>query len=132
MKYVFVEATILPEVGSDHWPIKLEIDLKQRLNNRAFRFEAFWLRNKNLLEKLEEWWTKSEQKGKNKIHTFQLKLKQTRGKIKKLNKEEFGDIFKEQQHLEPKMNELQQKDIVEGINEERIKEEGIIINQLEE
>lgn len=76
MKDVFIEATILPVTGLDHWPIKLEIDLKQRPKNRPFRFEAFWLRDKNLLEKLEEWWTKSEQKGKNKMHTFQLKLKE--------------------------------------------------------
>jgi len=75
MKDVFIEATILPVAGSDHWPIKLEIDLKQRPNNKPFRFEAFWLRNEELIEKLEEWWRKSEQKGKNKMHTFQLKLK---------------------------------------------------------
>jgi len=55
-----------------------------------------------------------------------------RGKIKKWNKEEFGDIFKEKQRLEQRMNELQQMDIIEGLHEDRIKEEGIIINQSEE
>jgi len=54
MKDVFIEATILPVAGSDHWPIKMEIDLKQRPNNKPFRFEAFWLRNEGLIEKLEE------------------------------------------------------------------------------
>lgn len=95
MKVVFIEATILPVARSDHWPIKMEIDLKQRPNNKPFRFEAFWLRNAGLIEKIEEWWKKSEQKGKNKMHTFQLKLKEVRDKIKKRNKEEFGNILKE-------------------------------------
>eukprot|EP00253_Pinus_taeda_P015439 PITA_15439 len=45
LKDVFIEATILPVAGSDHWPVKLEIDLRQRPPNKPFRFEAFWLRN---------------------------------------------------------------------------------------
>ena len=64
MKDVFIEATILPVTGSDNWPIKMEIDLKQKPNNKPFRLEAFWLRNEGLIEKLEEWWKKSEQRGK--------------------------------------------------------------------
>lgn len=66
------------------------------------------------------------------MHTFQLKLKELRGKIKKWNKEEIGNILKEKQSLEQRINELQQMDILEGLQEDRIKEEGIIINQLEE
>lgn len=107
MKYVFIEATILPVVGSDHWLIKLEIDLKQSPKRRLFMFEAFWLRDQMFLPKIEEWWTKSRQSGRSKMQAFQLKLKELRGKIKKWNKEEFGDIFKEQQRLEHKMSELQ-------------------------
>ena len=45
MKDVYIEAMILPIVGSDHWPIKLEIDLKQSPKRRPFRFESFWLRD---------------------------------------------------------------------------------------
>ena len=132
MKDVFIEATILLVAGSDHWQIKLEIDLKQRPSNKPFRFESFWLRKEGLIEKLEEWWRKSEQKGKNKMHTFQLKLKELKDKIKRWNKEEFGNIMEEKKRLEQRMEELQQMDILEGIQEDRTKEEGIIINQLEE
>jgi len=66
------------------------------------------------------------------MHTFQLKLKELKGKIKKWNKEEFGNIFLEQQRLERKMEELQQKIITEGRSEEKRKEEGTLISQLEE
>lgn len=84
---VYIEATILPVVGSDHWPIKLEIDLKQGPKRIPFVFEAFWLRNSQFLPKLEEWWTESRQNGRSKMQTFQLKLKELRGKVKKWNKE---------------------------------------------
>lgn len=38
----------------------------------------------------------------------------------------------EKHRLEKKMEEIQQKIIIEGRNEERSKEEGILISQLEE
>jgi len=49
------------------------------------------------------------------MHTFQLRLKEVRDKIKKWNKEEFGNILEEKKHLEQRMEELQQMDILEGI-----------------
>eukprot|EP00253_Pinus_taeda_P035515 PITA_35515 len=131
-KDVFIEATILPVAGSDHWPVKLKIDLKQRPPNKPFRFEAFWLRNEGLMEKREEWWRMSEQRGKNRMHTFQLKLKEMKNKIKKWNKEEFGKIMEDKKRLEQRMEDLQQMDIMEGIEEERKQEEGRVLNQLEE
>eukprot|EP00253_Pinus_taeda_P015705 PITA_15705 len=132
LKYLFIEATILPVAGSNHWPVKLEIDLKQRPPNKPFRFEAFWLRKEGLMEKLEEWWRMSEQRGKNNMHTFQLKLKEMKNKIKKWNKEESGNITEDKKRLEQRMADLQQMDIMEGIEEERTQEEGRVLNQLEE
>lgn len=67
---LFVEATIMPAMGSDHWPIRLEINIKKNPLNRPFRFEAFWLRNPQFISKVKEWWTQSQQKGKGKMHTF--------------------------------------------------------------
>jgi len=42
---MYIEAMILPVMGSNHWPIMLEIDLKTSPKKCPFRFEAFWLRN---------------------------------------------------------------------------------------
>eukprot|EP00253_Pinus_taeda_P015690 PITA_15690 len=131
-KYVFIEAKILPSLGSNHWPIRLEIDIKKNKGKKPFRFEAFWLRNPDFLHKVEQWWTQSQVKGKGKMHTFQLKLKEIKGKIRKWNREEFGHIMEEKQKLEKEMEDIQQQIILEGRDEERSKEEGRIIKQLEE
>eukprot|EP00253_Pinus_taeda_P028344 PITA_28344 len=101
---VFIETKILPGLGSDHWPIRLEIDIKKIM---------------------------SRVKGKGKMHTIQLKLKEIKGKIK-WNREEFGNIMEEKQKLEKEMENIQQEIILEGRDEEWSKEEGRIINQLEE
>eukprot|EP00253_Pinus_taeda_P035285 PITA_35285 len=113
-KDVFVEAKIMPSLGSDHWPIRLEVDTKGNRGKRPFRFEAFWLRDPEFIKKVEEWWRKSTIQGKGKMHTFQLKLKELKGRIKKWNKEEFGNIMEDKQKLEKEMESLQQKMIMEG------------------
>eukprot|EP00253_Pinus_taeda_P035368 PITA_35368 len=129
---VFLEAKIMPSIGSDHWPVRLEIDINKNSGKNHFIFESFWLRNPQFLEKAEEWWTQSTLQRKGKMHTFQLKLKELRGNIKKWNKEEFGNIMEEKQRLEQEMEEIQQTIIIEGRLEESCKTEGILISKLEE
>ena len=43
---------------------------------------------------MKEWWHGNENEivGRNHMHTFQLRLKDLKGKIKKWKKEEFGNI----------------------------------------
>lgn len=131
-KDVFFEAKIIPSLGSDHWPIRLEVDIKRNCGKRPFRFETFWLRDLGFIKKMEEWWLQSTAEGKGRMHTFQLKLKELKGKIKKWNKEEFGNILEDKQKLEGEMESIQQKMILEGRTEESIREEGVILGKLEE
>lgn len=42
---IFIETMILSTMGADHWPIRLEIDIKGSPKKRPFRFEAFCLRD---------------------------------------------------------------------------------------
>lgn len=81
---------------------------------------------------MEEWWKQSIAQGRGKMYTLQLKLKELKGKIKKWNKEEFGNIMEEKQKLEGEMETLQQKIIEEGRTDESIRQEGIILGKLEE
>jgi len=41
IKDVYYKASILPYLSSDHWLIRLEVDLKQGKIKRPFRFDAF-------------------------------------------------------------------------------------------
>jgi len=129
---IFIEAMILPGMGSDHWPIKIELHIKANPKEKPFRFKAFWLRDQNFMMKVEEWWKQSRQRGRNKMQTFQLKLKELKGNIKNWNKEEFGNIFKDQQLLDQKMKKIQQEIITVGRSEGLAREEGILIGQMEE
>lgn len=49
----YFEAAILPTLGSDHWPIRLEVDVKASPHNRPFRFELFWLRDPGFMDKVK-------------------------------------------------------------------------------
>lgn len=97
---VFIEAKIMPGLGSSHWPIRLDIDNKKVKGKKPFIFESFWLRDPQFIKKLEEWWSQSTIRGKWKMHTIQLKLKEIKRRIKKWNKEEFGNIMEAKQKLE--------------------------------
>jgi len=52
------------------------------------------------VEKVRSWWEEIREKGRNKMHTFQLKLKEPKSKISIWNKKEFGHILEEKQLLE--------------------------------
>lgn len=42
------------------------------------------------------------------MHTFQLRLKELKGKIKKWNREEFGNIQQDQEPIQANMRKVQQ------------------------
>ena len=66
------------------------------------------------------------------MHTFKLKLKEIKQRIKKWNKEEFGNILKDQEELKNKIETVQLQIIAEGKSKLIVEEEGQLIMQLEE
>ena len=82
--------------------------MNQDNQNKPFRFEAFWLREPILIGKMKELWKGNENEigGSNQMHTFQLRLKDLKGKIKKWNKGEFRNIQQEQEIIQTKMNNV--------------------------
>lgn len=119
-KDIFIEAAIAPCIGSDHWLVHLEVDLKYPPKSRPFRFISFWNRNSYILKKMEEWWTKSTKQGQNRMHTFQPKLKDLKKRLKKWSREQFGHILKDQLELSNRMVEVQQKMIKYGRSEDLV------------
>lgn len=57
---VFYEEVTLPTLGSDHWLINMEVDMKEFQRKLPFQFEAFWLRDPKFLEKYKGWWEASQ------------------------------------------------------------------------
>lgn len=49
-------ASILPQGGSDHWPIMLQWSRLGTRCNRPFQFEAFWFSNPNFKMVVSEAW----------------------------------------------------------------------------
>ena len=101
---------------------------------RPFHFESFWLRDPEFLNRVKNWWQESKRgmEGRNKIHTFQIRLKYIKGKIKKWNREEFGNIQNERGKLQSRMEGIRQQIIETGRSEELAEEKERIINQLDE
>jgi len=66
------------------------------------------------------------------MHTFQIRLKYIKGKIKKWNREEFVSIQKEKEKLQTRMEGIQQQIREGGRSEELVEEEGRVNNQIEE
>jgi len=63
-----------------------------------------------------------------KNHLFE----EIKSKIKKWNKEEFGNIQQEEGKLQVRMKRIQQQIILEGRSQALAEEEGRVITQLEE
>ena len=64
--------------------------------------------------------------------SFQRNLKGLKSKIKKWNKEDFGNFFCEKRHLEILLHGIRTKGINEGYSQTLIEEERIVEANLEE
>lgn len=96
----------MPEVDSDHWPICLEWDQLGKFVKRSFRFKKFWLTHPDFKQLIYEWWRGFEEPEGSQMYAFQQKLKYIKVKLKKWNKESFGNILEEKHRLEEKIGDL--------------------------
>jgi len=125
-------ASIIPQGGSDHWPVMLHWSRLGNGGNRPFRFKAFWFTNKNFKAVVNDAWTTYKPPEGAKMYQFQQKLKNLKYALKAWNRNRFGNIQEQRQQLEQQMKELQQKFILEGRTEEQIKQEQELWHQIEE
>ena len=103
------EASIAPQVGSDHWPVVLTIKISKIPKNVPFRFEVFCLSHPDFQEIIKEWWSISLPRHGSKMQGFHQRLKFIKQELKKWNQETFGDITAEKKVLELKMKATKQK-----------------------
>eukprot|EP00253_Pinus_taeda_P035054 PITA_35054 len=120
-----MEANILPIGGSDHWPVQMHFTNMNKPQNRAFRFESFWIDHPTFMQNIQSWWTQTSVKSDNIMYIFQQKLKIIKAKLECWNKSTCGNIFQAKKELEEKMAGLQQTMIKDGPNEDRLAQEQI-------
>jgi hypothetical protein len=113
-----MEASILLVVGSNHWPIFLNIDVKVSPSNDLLDLKNFWLSHPDFLGNIQKWWDNAKISNGSLMYCFQQCLKNLKLQLKLWNKSVFGNIFQAQQQLESKMENLQQQIILNGRSED--------------
>eukprot|EP00253_Pinus_taeda_P024539 PITA_24539 len=129
---IYTCAAIIPQGGSDHWPILLHWSRPSNCSNRPFRFEAFWLLDTKFKEVVNQAWKSFIPPAGAKMYQFQQKLKHLKQTLKIWNRNHFGNIQESRQKLEQQMKALQQTFFLEGCTEEQIQQEQVLWNQIEE
>ena len=99
-------ASILPIIGSDHWPIALQWQRPNQHLKQPFRFEAFWLDHPSFKDMVHTSWKSFTPPKGSKMFQFQQKLWFLKSQIKSWNHSVFGKIFQEKKALELKMAEI--------------------------
>ena len=102
-----IGATVLPAVGSDHWPIYLEWGLLGEFVKRPFRFEKFWFQHLDFQRLVKEWWAGYQGAEGSCMYVFQQNLKYMKERLKMWNKESFCNITLEKHKLEQQLEEPQ-------------------------
>eukprot|EP00253_Pinus_taeda_P008568 PITA_08568 len=112
-----VESNILPNGGSDHWPISLIVEVPGTPRNKPFRFEKFWIEHPNFLTMVGKWWAEPLVEEGSKMFNLQKRLKNIKLKLKDWNKTVFGNIFQEKATIEKKLEQIH-KDGIAGRRDE--------------
>eukprot|EP00253_Pinus_taeda_P035504 PITA_35504 len=109
---IFCEASILPSIGFDHWPIELEIALNNPNKKRPFRFESFWLRASDFLDKTE---------------VEQLLVEHFKGILTEPNANRSEEIDKVCHHIHKKVSRGQNLALLREITKEELEE---VVNKM--
>lgn len=88
-----MEATIVPHVGSKHWPNCLSLNTFTQASN-PFRFEKLWLKHPSFKETLQGWWNTTIVPPRTIMYQFQQRLKIIKKTLRYWNKEVLVISFK--------------------------------------
>lgn len=124
-------AYIMPQGGSDHWPIMLQWSRPGTKSNRPFRFKALWFSDPNFKAMVRKIWQSFIPPEGAKMYQFQQKLKNLKEALKVWNRNQFGNIFENKKKLEQQMSSLQQTIILEERTKEKGNQEQTLWNKIE-
>ncbi|KAK8502357.1 hypothetical protein V6N11_047942 [Hibiscus sabdariffa] len=105
--FLFLEAIAIIDVAiaSDHAAIVLLTNGVMKKVKRDFKFEYRWLIEEECSQLVEEEWTSTE--GTNQRGTFRVKLRRTKVKLGKWNREMFGKNILSTNDIVSKIKDLQ-------------------------
>ena len=130
-----ISSDILAWPGSDHFPISLNLCCNRKCSDHcfhsSFKFESMWLRHPSFLQNIQHWWNEAQVEG-SKMHQFSMKLKTLKSRIRVWNKTVFKNVFHEKVIVKEQLQEVYQKIIQEGMNEETFLSQKNLQDQWEE
>ena len=103
----------LPRPISDHFPISLETTRLER-GRTPFKFENMWLEVEGFSDLIKEWWGELQVDGFA-SYIVATKLKFVKEKLKKWNRDVFGDIKTQKYNLLEIINSLDVKEETSGL-----------------
>ncbi|XP_057823941.2 uncharacterized protein LOC131036143 [Cryptomeria japonica] len=111
------EAKILAILGSDHFPVSLVVQKDGVILKCPFKVEKMWLREQGFSDQVVWWWKETPVVKGFLAYQFFKKLSDVKQKLKRWNKDVFGNIFEEKQKIEGELGNLNSKVIGEGMDE---------------
>ncbi|GLJ48416.1 hypothetical protein SUGI_1021880 [Cryptomeria japonica] len=103
---LILESSILPLIGSDHFPICLNVSLGYSEGGHPFQFELMWLRVPDLHDLIAAWWNESVLGNNSMLFKLNKKLKYIKIKIKEWNLSQFQNIHKEKLRVTAELEDL--------------------------
>lgn len=108
-EYPNASVTHLRREASDHCPILLQTALKENKNNRPFRFLQAWTTDNSSKELIFKAWNEDTRGGMH-WHRLNRSLKLTTSRLKKWNRDVFGNANIKIRELESELEYLQFQD----------------------
>lgn len=91
--YYAVQSVILPNAGSDHFPVSLEIEGQQNPSINPFKCKEMWFLDENFMKNIQQWWQEDNFEGL-RIFCFVSKLKLIKRKHIKMEQKPLQQYFK--------------------------------------
>ncbi|XP_059075238.1 uncharacterized protein LOC131875198 [Cryptomeria japonica] len=129
---IILESTILPLIGSDHFPICLNVSLGHSEGGHPFRFELMWLRVPDLHDLIAALWNEPVLRNKSRLFKLNKKLKYIKIKIKEWNLSQFQNIHMEKLRVTAELEDLSNFVIKSGMNEVLFQRESSLKSKLNE
>ncbi|XP_049399716.1 uncharacterized protein LOC125863741 [Solanum stenotomum] len=99
--------THLPSVGSDHYPLLMEMNAREDDHIKYFKFLNCWTDQPNFLETVKACWDRNVEG--NNMWKFHQKMKRLSNTLSNWSREEFGDIFAKVRDFEEKVKTMEEQ-----------------------